>query len=56
MTSSHELVRLIAGREISLKLRDKGFIASTVVFVAVILAAIVLPAVLAGEHPRTPWR
>ncbi|MFP5360058.1 MAG: ABC transporter permease [Actinomycetes bacterium] len=51
MTSSHELVRLIAGREISLKLRDKGFIASTVVFVAVILAAIVLPAVLAGGTP-----
>jgi ABC-2 type transport system permease protein len=46
-----DLVRTIAGREISVKLHDKGFIASTVVFLVVIVAATVLPAILAGGTP-----
>ena len=45
------LVKVIAGREISVKLKDKGFLWSTVVFVLVIVAAIAIPAVLAGGTP-----
>ncbi|WP_062210662.1 ABC transporter permease [Demequina oxidasica] len=46
-----DLVRTIAGREISVKLHDKGFIASTVVFLVVIVVATVLPALLQGGTP-----
>lgn len=50
-THRTDLVRTIAGREISVKLHDKGFIASTVVFLLVIVAATVLPVILAGGTP-----
>ncbi|MCB2412482.1 ABC transporter permease [Demequina sp. TTPB684] len=46
-----ELVRIIAGREINVKLHDKGFLASTVIFIAVIIASIALPAMLSGGAP-----
>ncbi len=40
------LIRTIAGREVSVKLHDKGFIGSTVVFLLVVVVAIGLPALL----------
>jgi len=46
-----DLVRIVAGREISVKLHDKGFIAATIVFLAVIVAATVIPALLSGGTP-----
>ncbi|WP_062380861.1 ABC transporter permease [Demequina pelophila] len=48
MTSRSDLVRIVAGREIGVKLRDKAFIASTVVFVLIIVAAIAIPALISG--------
>ncbi|MFK4086060.1 ABC transporter permease [Kribbella sp. NPDC020789] len=39
---------LIAEREITTKLRDKTFIGSTLVMLAIVLAAVILPAILAG--------
>ncbi|GIG54003.1 ABC transporter permease [Demequina activiva] len=46
------LVRVIAGREISVKLHDKGFIASTIVFLVVIVAAVAIPALIGGGTPE----
>lgn len=46
------LVRVIAGREISVKLHDKGFLASTVVFLVVIVAAVAIPALIGGGTPE----
>ena len=46
-----ELVRIIAGREIDVKVHDKGFVASTAVFIVAIVASIALPAMLAGGAP-----
>jgi ABC-2 type transport system permease protein len=40
---------LIAEREISTKLRDKTFIGSTVVMLLIVMAAVIIPAVLAGK-------
>ncbi|NUR94336.1 MAG: ABC transporter permease [Kribbellaceae bacterium] len=40
---------LIAEREISTKLRDKTFVGSTVVMLLIVMAATILPAVLAGK-------
>ena len=40
---------LIAGREVSTKLRDKTFIASTAVMLLIVLLAVIVPAVLAGR-------
>ena len=40
---------LIAQREVSTKLRDKTFIGSTVVMLLIVMAAVILPAVLAGR-------
>ena len=40
---------LIAEREISTKLRDKTFIGSTVVMLLIVMAAVIIPAVLAGR-------
>lgn len=41
-------VGLVAGREVAAKLRDKGFVISTVVTLVVIVAAFVLPSLVAG--------
>ena len=46
------VVRTVASREIFVKLRDKGFIASTLVFLVIIAAAVALPALLAGGTPE----
>ncbi|WP_062527163.1 ABC transporter permease [Demequina rhizosphaerae] len=46
------LVRLVAGREIAVKVRDKGFLASTAVFIAIIVLAVVVPTLIEGETPR----
>ncbi|WP_329475601.1 ABC transporter permease [Kribbella sp. NBC_01484] len=40
---------LIAQREVSTKLRDKTFIGSTVVMLLIVLAAVIIPAILAGR-------
>jgi len=48
-TSRGTLIRTIAGREISVKLRDKGFIASTIFFLVVIVAATVIPVILRDQ-------
>lgn len=40
--------RLVSGREISVKLRDKTFLISTILFLVIGAAATVLPALLAG--------
>jgi ABC-2 type transport system permease protein len=40
---------LIAQREVSTKLRDKTFIGSTVVMLVIVLAAVLIPALLAGR-------
>jgi ABC-2 type transport system permease protein len=43
-----QAARLVAGREVAVKLRDKGFLVSTFVTLVVIVAAFVLPAVFLG--------
>ncbi len=43
-----EAVRLVAGREVAVKLRDKGFLISTAVTLLIIVAAFVAPTLLAG--------
>ncbi|SEJ61250.1 ABC transporter permease [Demequina mangrovi] len=50
--SRTDLIRLVAGREIAVKIRDKGFLASTLVFVAVIVIAIVVPTLIEGDTPE----
>jgi ABC-2 type transport system permease protein len=40
---------LIAEREITTKLRDKTFIGSTLVMLLIVIAAVLIPAVLAGK-------
>ncbi|WP_062517721.1 ABC transporter permease [Demequina gelatinilytica] len=50
--SRSDLIRLVAGREIAVKLRDKGFLASTLVFIAVIVIAVVVPALIEGDTPE----
>jgi ABC-2 type transport system permease protein len=40
---------LIAQREVSTKLRDKTFIGSTAVMLLIVLAAVIIPAILAGR-------
>ncbi|MFK3980068.1 ABC transporter permease [Micromonospora sp. NPDC050397] len=47
-TSYWQAVGLVAGREISTKLRDKAFLFSTVFFLFITIAATVLPALLGG--------
>lgn len=44
-------VRIIAGREISVKIRDKTFIGSTAFLIVVIILLTVLPAILDGGAP-----
>lgn len=46
--TTYDAVRLVAGREIRVKLRDKAFIWSTVIFLAIAAAAVVLPGLLGG--------
>lgn len=48
-----ELVRTVAAREIGVKLRDKGFLASTAIFVVIIVASIAIPVLLAGGTPSS---
>ncbi len=43
--SSAQLVRLVAGREVATRIRDKGFIISSVVILLVIVAAVVIQVV-----------
>ncbi|SDF28395.1 ABC-2 type transport system permease protein [Blastococcus aurantiacus] len=43
--SSSQLVRLVAGREVATRIRDKGFIISSVVILLVIVAAVVIQVV-----------
>ena len=43
--SSTQLVRLVAGREVATRIRDKGFIISSVVILLVIVAAVVIQVV-----------
>jgi ABC-2 type transport system permease protein len=43
--SSAELVRLVAGREVSTRIRDKGFIISSIVILLVIVGAVVIQVV-----------
>lgn len=47
--SSRAAVSLIARREISAKLRDKGFLLSTAFIAVVILASVLLPAAFGGD-------
>lgn len=46
--NTYEAVKLIAGREIKVKLRDKAFLFSTVFFLLFAVAATVLPPLLSG--------
>ena len=43
--SSSELVRLVAGREVATRIRDKGFIISSIVILLVIVGAVVIQVV-----------
>lgn len=46
--TTFDTVRLVAAREIRVKLRDKTFIWSTVIFLLVVVGATILPGVLGG--------
>ncbi|MBT0773817.1 ABC transporter permease [Kineosporia sp. J2-2] len=48
-----DTIRLIAGREITTKLRDRAFIISSVVMLLLVAGGIIIPALLTGddEHP-----
>lgn len=50
--ASRSLTRLVAGREISVKLHDKGFLVSTAVFIAVIVGSIAVPALFFSDPPE----
>ena len=43
--SSAQLVRLVAGREVATRIRDKGFIISSIVILLVIVGAVVIQVV-----------
>lgn len=47
--SSTTAVTLVARREVTAKLRDKGFLLSTAFIIVAILASVLLPAVLGGD-------
>ncbi len=47
-----QAVGIITSREIDAKLRDRGFLISTVVTLVLIIAAIAAPAILAGRTPQ----
>nr|WP_269329874.1 ABC transporter permease [Kineosporia babensis] len=48
------MIRLIAGREMSTKLRDKAFIISSLVMLALVALSIIIPALFLGgdDHPK----
>ncbi|PPK97961.1 ABC-2 type transport system permease protein [Kineococcus xinjiangensis] len=46
------LWRLVARREVSVRLRDKGFVVSTVLLLLIVLASMFLPPLLAGGPDR----
>ena len=46
-------VRLVAGREVGEKLRSRAFLLSTLFFLAIVAASIVLPALLIDDGPPT---
>ncbi|GAB3269220.1 ABC transporter permease [Kineosporia babensis] len=52
--SGTEMIRLIAGREMSTKLRDKAFIISSLVMLALVALSIIIPALFLGgdDHPK----
>lgn len=50
--TTFQATRLVAGREIRTKLRDKAFLYSTVFLLVMVIASIVLPAVIAGGPDR----
>ena len=51
--SSTQLVRLVAGREVATRIRDKGFIISSIVILLVIVAAVVIQVVTgSGDEER----
>ncbi len=45
-------IRTVAGREITVKLRDKGFIGSTVLMLLLVVAATVIPVLLSQQTPE----
>lgn len=47
--TTFDTVRLVAAREIRVKLRDKTFIWSTVIFLLVVVGATILPGILGGD-------
>lgn len=50
--STIDVVRLVAGREISVKLRDKAFIISTVVLLLIVAASVIVPILLSQGDDR----
>ncbi len=54
--SSTEMIRLIAGREMSTKLRDKGFIISSLVMLALVALSIIIPALFLGGDDYSKYR
>jgi ABC-2 type transport system permease protein len=50
--SALEVVRLVAGREISAKLRDKTFIISTAVLLVIVATSVILPLILDRGRDR----
>ncbi|WP_228373190.1 ABC transporter permease [Demequina silvatica] len=50
--SASGMTRLVAGREISVKLHDRGFLISTAVFLLVIIGSIAVPALFFSDPPQ----
>jgi ABC-2 type transport system permease protein len=50
--TSTEVVRLVAGREVSAKLRDKTFIISTVVLLLIVAGSVIVPLLLSRDDDR----
>ncbi|MEU4561702.1 ABC transporter permease [Actinoplanes sp. NPDC023936] len=46
--TTFEATRLVAGRELRTKLRDKAFLYSTAFFLVIVIGSIVLPAIISG--------
>jgi len=51
--SSAELVRLVAGREVATRIRDKGFIVSSIVILLVIVGAVVIQVVTGSGNEES---
>ena len=50
-TTAWSAIRVVASREIAVKLRDKAFIGSTIFMLLIVIAATVIPVLISQQVP-----